>query len=367
MKKYLFVISLFSFLFGQEEYQFFLTSDENLKLVGDNYDIIKSELDKMLSDYKSKIDLDNYWKEKYTERVYTGSSFDQDGYTSALLSMNNPSQSQANSLRSSFTRSTYKNVVKERNRIIERGETLFTKEVEWSDVVSYYGGYSELSKLGISKEDKSKLDLDIVFEKIELTGPSTCLAHVKINGNNDALKFHKIPKPTYKYNGTYKINYEDDYLTLYNGGSIWIDFKFDEKKYLTIKETTFILDKSILPSTENYHNSIIEMLDDLVPKSVLTKADPNFFIIKNEYIEFFGKNKFRDDLILLTKEQLKENITKEKARVFEINREKLRKEEIQNYYDKQMKTGICLLKGVGCIAGVTIISTLYHLSNGEVW
>ena len=61
MKKYLFVISLFSFLFGQEEYQFFPTSDENLKLVGDNYDIIKSESIKML-DYKSKIDLDNYWE-----------------------------------------------------------------------------------------------------------------------------------------------------------------------------------------------------------------------------------------------------------------------------------------------------------------
>ena len=85
--------------------------------------------------------------------------------------------------------------------------------------------------------------------------------HIKINGNNDALKFHKIPKSTYKYNGTYKINYGDDYLTLYNGGSIWIDFKFDEKKYLTIKETTFILDKSILPSTKNYRNSIIEMID----------------------------------------------------------------------------------------------------------
>jgi len=59
MKKYLLVISLFGFLFGQDKYKFFLESDENLKLVGENYDIIKAELDKMLIDYNSKINLDN--------------------------------------------------------------------------------------------------------------------------------------------------------------------------------------------------------------------------------------------------------------------------------------------------------------------
>ena len=121
----------------------------------------------MLSDYKSKIDLDNYWKEKYTERVYTGSSFDQDGYTSALLSMNNPSQSQeAKQSQIEFYKSTYKNVVKERNRIIERGETLFTKEVAWSDVVSYYGGYSELSKLGISRKTNQNLTQTLFLKKL---------------------------------------------------------------------------------------------------------------------------------------------------------------------------------------------------------
>ena len=85
---------------------------------------------------------------------------------------------------------------------------------------------------------------------------------------------------------------------------------------------------------------------------------------KNEYIEFFGETKFRNDLILLSKEQLKENITLEKERV---NREKLRKEEIQNYYDKYIITGTRLLKGFCCIRQAAIISTLYHLSTGEIW
>ena len=70
MKKYMigFVIIL-SVLVGQDRYQFYLKSDDNLKLAGEeNYNIIKTELDKMLADYNSKIDLDNYRKEKSTEK-----------------------------------------------------------------------------------------------------------------------------------------------------------------------------------------------------------------------------------------------------------------------------------------------------------
>ena len=62
MKKYMigFVIIL-SVLVGQDKYLFFFKSDDKLKLAGEeNYKIIKTELDKMLADYVSKIDLDNY-------------------------------------------------------------------------------------------------------------------------------------------------------------------------------------------------------------------------------------------------------------------------------------------------------------------
>ena len=72
MKKYMigFVIIL-SVLVGQDRYQFYLNSDDNLKLAGEeNYNIIKTELDKMLADYVSKIDLDNYWKVRYSEKVF---------------------------------------------------------------------------------------------------------------------------------------------------------------------------------------------------------------------------------------------------------------------------------------------------------
>ena len=314
MKKYLLIISLIGFLFGQDKYRFFLESDENLKLLGENYQLVKSELDKMLIDYNSKIDFDNYWKEKYSEQVYTGTSFNEDGYLTALLSLNNPSQADADYLKRSFTKRTYKNVEKERNRIIERVETLSTKDAEWSDIVSYYGGYSELSKLGISKDDKSKFDISVVLEKIELTGPSTCLAHVKINGNDDALKFHKIPKSTYKYKGTCNIVFDKvNYLTLLNGANpSYINVKFEEKQYLPADEIKIGLStiglNEIMPLNNNYFRTINLMFDDLVPNSVWTKVDPNFSVLKREYIELCGETKFEEDLDSLTKEQLQYNI-----------------------------------------------------------
>ena len=309
MKRYLLLFLVINILFGQDKYQFFLTSDENLKLVGDNYDIIKTELDKMLTDYNSKIDLDNYWKEKYSVEVATGSNqINEDTYKyyRDLYKDQMGMEWAATEAKRLATYTPTKTVTKERNRTIERGETLFTKKTEWSDVVSYYGGYSELSKLGISKDDKSKFDISVVLEKIELTGPSNCLAHVKINGDVDALKFHKIPKSTYKYKGTYKINYDDDYLALYNGGSIWADFKFDEKKYLPKSKTeiNIQLNKSLLPSTENYQNVIIAMFDELLPIDILLKYNHYYSNLSDKYLEYFDKKDFKDDMKVLTYEEI---------------------------------------------------------------
>ena len=86
MKKYMigFVIIL-SVLVGQDKYRFFLESDDNLKLAGEeNYNIIKAELDKMLADYVSKIDLDNYWEVRNSERVFVRQERDLDAINAAL-------------------------------------------------------------------------------------------------------------------------------------------------------------------------------------------------------------------------------------------------------------------------------------------
>jgi uncharacterized membrane protein len=195
-----------------------------------------------------------------------------------------------------------------------------TIEANWSDVVAFYGGYAELSKLGLSKDDKSKFNVVVIFEKIELTGPTTCLAHVKINGNDDAMKFHKIPKATYKYKGNYKINYDKDYLALYNGGSIWADFKFDEKKYFPKWKTEFNvhLNESILPSTTNYRNAVVLMLEDLIPIDILLEYNQLYSNLSNRYLKYFDKEAFKHDMKVLNYEEINSKI--DKAELYEKDR-----------------------------------------------
>jgi len=314
MKKYLLVISFIGFLFGQDKYRFYLESDENLKLVGENYDIIKSELDKMLADYNSKIDLDNYWKVRNSERVFVRQERDLDAINNALemdralmAGMNIYEKKAHMDLIESYgTKNIYKDVGGVRNRIIDKDysgifdKSLIEMKSKWNDIVSFYGGYSELSKVGISKKDTSNFDIHIILDKIELTGSSTCLAHiniVKADGSpatDNALKFHKIPKSTYKYKGVYDIDYDKDYLTLYYGGNIWINVKFDKKAYLPSFENLIVLNKSILPSTANSQNAIKMMIDDLIPEKA--RKDPYFLKIKEDYLTIWSIEEFEHDL-----------------------------------------------------------------------
>ena len=208
----------------------------------------------------------------------------------------------------------------------------------------------------ISKDDKSKFDISVVLEKIELTGPSNCLAHVKINGGDDALKFHKIPKSTFKYKGTYKIKYDDDYLALYDGGNIRLDLRFDEKKYLPKSKTEFKinLNKSILPSTKNYRNSIIVMFDDLAPESIYIDNSPKFESFRKEYKQAF-EMEYQSDLNKLSLEKMKEklnNFNKMKARQALRESEQLKYKNFQKEYYKQgfKACGVtCAILAIGLI------------------
>ena len=280
------------FFFNKEDYQFFLENKKKLKLVGDNYELIKSELDKMLDEYKSLFDLDNYFKEQYTEKVYKGSHFNEDAYLTALLSMNNPNQSEANFLKTAYTKPVYKYVAKEKNRIIQYHDTLFTKMAEWEEIISYYGGYSQLSRNGITKDDINKYNVSAVLEKIELTDDKTCLAHVKIEGSNDAMKFHKIPKSAYKYKGSYNINYGSNYSLLYKDNQAWLEMTFDEKTYLPISHTKikYSIDEKLLPSNDIYKQTIRTMFDDLVPNSfgIIVENSQEYEVFKNLYIDAYG-------------------------------------------------------------------------------
>ena len=86
---------------------------------------------------------------------------------------------------------------------------------------------------------------------------------------------------------------------MYDGGDIWGYFfanpvsfsghqyhplleKFDKKEYLPAFEEIIVLNKSLLPSTTNYRNAIVAMLDDFLPEN---KRDPYFLKVKEESLK----------------------------------------------------------------------------------
>ena len=201
-----------------EPFEFFLEKWENLKLVGENHELIKSELDKMLEEYQKKINLDNYWKiesvikipimekidlskYKYSCR-YCGRPYNGRGYATAMGSvMRVPDENiignsycsedcaydciiyecYLNPAKRVWTEWKVDEKIKKEvnNRIIQRSDILMIKQAEWSEVVSFYGGYSELSKLGISKDDISKFSVEVVLDKIELNDNNFILCVIK--------------------------------------------------------------------------------------------------------------------------------------------------------------------------------------------
>jgi len=220
---------------------FFLTNPENIKkLDKEKYELIKSELDKMTKDYKNEIGFDRFYQKKsiqtYTREYMTNR--EKDAYASAILGIKNPNQYQAEVLKNQYT--SYKTTEKEiiSNRRITIDKDLKTEQPEWADIVKYLGGYSELIKLGITKDDMPKFKIQKKLESIELTGKNTCLAHVIIEGDEKyGLKYYGIQKKNYTYNGSYEIISDNiDFSTIYGMAestpNINITFKFAKHKHL---------------------------------------------------------------------------------------------------------------------------------------
>ena len=207
MKKILLIFFYLNVLTAQSnKYEFFLKNNGiNLDLIGDKGIIIRKELDDILkqTNEENNLEIKNFWKIQYTEKEYVGTSFDKWGYAERILLYNNPTQMDAAIEKRNFTREVYENVKKEKNRIFERGTLLFKIKIKWEDLTSK-NSYSQLVEKGINKNNLSKLDISVILDKIELINSSTCLAHVKINGTDEALKYHSIPKNIYKYKGNYK-------------------------------------------------------------------------------------------------------------------------------------------------------------------
>jgi hypothetical protein len=266
-----------------------LTNPENIKkLDKEKYELIKSELDKMTKDYKNKIDRNGFaasFYQKKSIQTYTReymTNRQKDAYASALLSIRNPNQYQAEYLKNQYT--SYKTTENEiiSNRRITMDKDLKTEQPEWADIIKYLGGYSELIKVGITKDDMPKFKIKKKLESIELTGKNTCLAHVIIEGDEKyGLKYYGIQKTNYTYNGSYEIISDNiDFSTIYGMAesrpNINITFKFAKHKHLPPIDMLVPLSsigKEWGSKAIPYRDIMVQMINDMISDEEFGRID----------------------------------------------------------------------------------------------
>ena len=282
MKNLLKICFLMSFIFCQvpSKAEYFLSDLKRLdKLDEKNSSQIKKELNKIEKKIKKEIKF-SYKTEKIqeqvSERIITAYWFPnnkaQDAYLSALLTMNNPTQYEADYLKQQFQVPVYKTVtISPRKETIENKTILLNKITfsaipKWEDVVEFYGGYSELGSKNINKTDweNGKFDLSGKLTDIELISETEAMAEVYLSGD---LKLNKVPKGSYKYKGNYRIG-DFSIYDIYNSNIPNVIFSFENKKYisnssmLTKPINFFVSGTQML--FDNYKSSIDLMFDDLI-------------------------------------------------------------------------------------------------------
>ena len=204
------------------------------------------------------------------QRVITGWRFPnnqaEDAYLSALLSMRNPTQAQADYLKRQFQvpirrtvdRSTSDKIVRN-NKIVEMNSAFTLKKPTWKEISSFYGSPLALMKDGINQTNfLQEFELNATLESVEFINSKECLMKVKLSTRNKKGKeFHKLPKMTYNYKGTYKVNLSfDDIL---KGEKPPIKAKFVNKKYLPKEEFEIPVDNFIDVNYEGYRKELLDL------------------------------------------------------------------------------------------------------------
>ena len=291
--------------------EYFLSNKKNFDKLDEKISTqIKKELNKIETKVKKELKI-SYKIEKtqkqVSERKITGYEFPnnraRDAYVSALLSMNNPTQYEADYLKRQFQVPVYRTTItsprKEAigNQTISLDRPTFSARPKWEDVVEFYGGYAELGAKNINKEDwsKGKFDINAKLTDIELINETECLAIVDISGN---LKLNKVSKSNYKYKGSYTVEDFGIYDIYLLGSGIrerlpGVVFTFKDKKYLPIRYDGDGANFFILPINSfvdvdtdllnKYSSSIDMMFDDLVTWAIFNNID-DIKNIRNENV-----------------------------------------------------------------------------------
>jgi len=312
MVRYISLLLFIGLILGQKRLlsksKYFLSNISNLQKVDSNIsDQINKELKKMINDAKSEIDLgNNFWKEKYSDRVFVRQERDLDAINKALemdralmAGMNIYEKKAHMDLIEYYgTKNIYKDVPGERNKSIKINKIVYQNRPSWDNVVKHYGGYSELTKKGIEKQylDSGRFDVQSELISIDLINSKECIANVKISGE---LKINKVPKDSYKYKGTYQLS-DINIPSIYNSLIPEIEFSFPDKKYMVLPEAITIPVtefgfKTIDETLNKYKLGMIQMIEDMVTDSMYHSIDDIKFIVKREEEERIARLKREEE------------------------------------------------------------------------
>ena len=163
-------------------------------------------------------------------------------------------------------------VIRNKIRTPKNIMVLDKKQPDWKDVISFMGGYSELSKANLSKKDLPKFAIFTLLDGFEYIGSNNCLVHVSIVGYPDySYNFYNVKKKSHSYKGNYEIHYDYNYLSLIGANKeVKFEYTFDEREYLPIGSIPkSYLNQTLpagafLPPYSKYKKIIKEMFEDLV-------------------------------------------------------------------------------------------------------
>ena len=280
--------------------EYFLSDLKRLDKLDEKISVqIKKEINKIESKLKNKLKFDYKIvkiEEEVSERVITCSSMsnrNKDILFQATLKNPDMTEYEYQYLKQQLSKNTYgKRIISPRkeittNKNIKMDVNTFSLKPEWTDVVEFYGGYSELGSKNINKTnwENGEYDISAKLTDIEFISETECLAIVDISG---VLKLNKVPKSTYKYKGSYTVGNFNIY-DIYQKRLPDIIFTFKDKKYMG-KSNKFIkpINSVVDVSTDllnTYIPSINMMFDDLISDDLYYEIDDIKLIVKNKKIK----------------------------------------------------------------------------------
>jgi len=294
---------------------FFLNDTENLsKLEGKKGVQIQKELDEIIEEFNKEIYKTVSTKFIY-EKEYSESYFDRDGYLATRQYYGNLSIFEIQILKDQFT--SYRKYTKtiSENRKYEISKTVYEYKPKWEDVVSKYGGYSELINKGIKKGDweNGKYIVKGELKNIELLDSINCVFNVEVSGN---LEFNDIKQSSYQYNGTFEVESLDQ-SELYKRKSPLVYLSCPKKTYLPSQKLKVSIKIFLLEEynsiSDKYISGIKMIIEDMVDDE-----------------EFYNIPEIKS--IIKKKED-----KKKKEKVEKEERDKRKKEEEKRKKEKELK------------------------------